>query len=311
MATAAGGAAVWAALWLAAPAVDTGTLTGVAATVVVLTPLAVHETFAALPAAAAAAPRVSGAARRVAAVVDRPDPVTEPDRPASPPPPPHHLRLAGVTARWQPTGPDVLRGVDLDLPAGSRTVLTGASGAGKSTLAALLLRFLPPAAGTITISGTDLADLGGPATRRLVGLCTQQVHLFDTTIAANLRLARPEATDHDLHRVLAAAHLDDFVAALPDGLSTAVGEHGNHLSGGQRQRLGLARALLADFPILILDEPTEHLDETTAAALTDELMHAAAGRTVLLLTHRTHALPAADQYLHLSDGHLSPHTPQR
>jgi ABC-type bacteriocin/lantibiotic exporter with double-glycine peptidase domain len=128
--------------------------------------------------------------------------------------------------------------------------------------------------------------LAGDDVRRAVGLCEQDPHVFDASIADNLRLARPEARDEELRRALADAQLLDWVDSLPDGLATAVGEHGARLSGGQRQRLALARALLADVRVLILDEPTEHLDERTARAFVTDLVAATRGRTVVVLTHR-------------------------
>ncbi|BCJ35389.1 hypothetical protein Athai_28920 [Actinocatenispora thailandica] len=304
IATAAGGAAVWAGLALGAPAVAGGTLTGVLAVVVVLTPLAVHEAYAALPVAAAQLPRLRGAARRVYAVVDRADPVAEPEHPAADPTGPYDLLLRDVHAGW-PGGPDVLRGLDLRVPAGAHIAITGASGSGKSTLAAVLLRFLD-ARGELRLAGTALADLPGDTVRRHIGLCAQDVHLFDTSIAENLRIARPDASPDTLHGALAAARLDRFVDSLPDGLDTFTGEHGRQLSGGQQQRLALARALLADVDILICDEATEHLDEAAAGALTRHLLAAAAGRTVVLLTHRRADLHLFDAVYELVDGRLRP-----
>lgn len=127
-------------------------------------------------------------------------------------------------------------------------------------------------------------------------------HIFDSTLTENLRLARPEASDADLREALRRARLLDWADSLPDGLDTAVGEHGARLSGGQRQRLALARVLLADFPVVILDEPAEHLDEETATALTQDLLEETCDRTVLLISHRTSMLDAADQVLRLQDG---------
>ena len=300
----AAGVAVWAALALGAPAVASGRLDPVLLAVVVLTPLAIHELYAALGPAAAQAPRIRAAATRVDDLLHRPDPVREPSTPADPPTGPADLCIAGLHARWQPDGPDVLRGIDLDVPAGTRLAIRGPSGAGKSTLAAVLLRFLDPSAGDVTLGGVDLTTLAGDTVRRLVGICAQDAHVFDTTIAENVRLARPDATDTDVADALDRAHLHDWVAAQPEGANTFVGEHGARLSGGQRQRLALARALLADVAVLILDEPTEHLDEPTAEALTAELLTAAAGRTVLLITHRPVDPALVDATLTLTAGQL-------
>ena len=200
------------------------------------------------------------------------------------------IRARGLRLRYPGATVDALAAVDLDVPAGARFLVTGPSGAGKTTLAAACLRFLEPAGGSLELVGADgsldvrLAD--GDDVRRAVGLCEQDPHIFDASIADNLRLARPGAPDDELEAALASARLLDWVRSLPDGLATPVGEHGARLSGGQRQRLALARALLANVRILILDEPTEHLDEPTARAFVADLGAVAPGRTLLVLTHR-------------------------
>ena len=186
---------------------------------------------------------------------------------------------------------DVLDGLSLDMPAGSRVVITGPSGSGKSTLAAVLLRFLEPRAGEVLLDGVDLARLEGDQVRSVVGLLTQESHVFDTSIRENLLLAKPGASDLKLWKALYRARLGVFVEKLPDGLDTMVGEHGARLSGGERQRLAFARLLLADRDVLVLDEPTEHLDEETGRALLADLFAAAGRRTVVLLTHRPELVP--------------------
>ncbi len=292
----AGGAAVWFGLVSGIVAVRDGNLGGVALAIVVLTPIAVHELVAGLAPAAQQLSRLRVAAARVAEVLDRPDPVHEPARLAALPAGPYGLRVRGLRARYRPGEPEVLRGVDLDLRVGEHALVTGPSGSGKSTLAAVLLRFLDPSGGTIELVGpdgpVDLTRLTGDDVRRVVGLCAQDVHVFDTTIAENVWLARPAATEEELRAALRAAQLADWVESLPRGLETLVGEHGARLSGGQRQRLGLARALLADWPVIIFDEPTEHLDEPTAAELTRDLLAAAAGRTAIFITHRPELMAA-------------------
>ncbi|WP_284577468.1 thiol reductant ABC exporter subunit CydD [Streptomyces sp. 2P-4] len=296
------GLTVAAAAAFAAGAVQDGRLSGVAMAVAVLTPLAAFEAVAGLPQAVQSRQRVLRSAERLHEVLDAPEPVAEPERPAEAPASPFPLRLTGLTARHPGQEHDALHGLDLVLEAGRRTAVVGASGAGKTTLAHVLLRFLDPAAGSYTLAGTDARTLGGDDIRRLVGLCAQDAHIFDSSVRENLRLARPAASEEDLRRALAGARMLDWAEGLPDGLDTLVGEHGERISGGQRQRLALARALLADFPVLVLDEPAEHLDLATADALTADLLAATEGRTTLLITHRLAGLEAVDEVLVLDGG---------
>jgi thiol reductant ABC exporter CydC subunit len=281
----AAGAAVCGALFAAVPAVRAGTLAGVLLAVVVLTPLAAHEVLAGLAPAAQQVPRLRAAAARVSDVVSRPSPVAEPAVPAALPGPPYDLAVSGLSAGWLP-GEPVLRDVSFTVPAGSRVAVTGPSGSGKTTLAMVLLRFLDYASGSVSLGGAELRSLSSDAVRSVVGLCEQDAHVFDSTLEANLRLARPSASVSELRSALDRARLLSWVDSLPLGLATPVGEHGARLSGGQRQRLALARVLLAGFPVVVLDEPAEHLDAATADELTRDLLAAVAGRTVLLITHR-------------------------
>ena len=168
--------------------------------------------------------------------------------------------------------------VDLSLPPGRRVAVVGPSGAGKSTLAAILVGFLPCRAGSITLSGVPTEQFSGDDLRTVVGLVGQDAYLFDTTVAENLRVGRRDATDDQLHDVLDRVGLAAWLDDLPEGLATEVGSHGARLSGGQRQRLAVARALLADFPVLVLDEPAEHLEPAAADALTADLLDVTDGR---------------------------------
>ncbi|UED85255.1 thiol reductant ABC exporter subunit CydD [Streptomyces profundus] len=295
---------VLAAGWVGVPAVAGGELAGVWLATVLLVPLAAFEAVAGLPLAVQHRQHARRAAERVREVLAAPTPVQEPERPAAPPSGPFPLRLRGLGA-WHPgSATAALAGVDLELTAGRRIAVVGASGAGKTTLAHCLLRFLDPATGRYTVGGVDATELAGDAVRRWVGLCAQDAHLFDSTLRENLLLAAPSADEETLRLALARARLLDWVNTLPLGLDTPVGERGAQLSGGQRQRLALARALLADFPVLILDEPAEHLDLPTADALTRDLLAATEDRAAVLITHRLTGLEAVDEVLVLDAGRV-------
>ncbi|MEU8697846.1 thiol reductant ABC exporter subunit CydD [Streptomyces sp. NPDC048680] len=297
-----GGLTVVAAALVALPAVADGRLAGVELAVVVLTPLAAFEAVTGLPLAVQYRQRVRRSAERVYEVLDAPVPVREPAIPAEAPASPFPLEVRGLSARYAGARHDALDSVDLTLEAGRRIAVVGPSGSGKTTLAQVLLRFLDARAGTYRIGGVEASALDGDTVRRFVGLCAQDAHIFDSSIRENLRLARTGATDAELRDALAQARLLDWAEALPEGLDTLVGEHGARLSGGQRQRLALARALLADFPVLVLDEPAEHLDLPTADALTADLLAATRGRTTVLITHRLEGLDAVDEVVVLDSG---------
>lgn len=286
LSTVAAGAAVLGSAIAGVAALRSGTLAGPVLAVVVLLPLAAFEAVTGLAAAAVHVQRAARSAARVRAVMTTPDPVREPDAPAALPPGPYHVRVRGLRARWPGQRADAVCGVDLDLRPGRTVALVGPNGAGKSTLAAVLMRFLDPTAGTVLLSGVDITSLAGADVRRVVGIVAQDAYLFDSTVAANVRLAAPQATDAQVHAALRRAGLGDWVAALPRGADTLVGEDGVRVSGGERQRIALARALLADVPVLILDEPTANLDEPTADALMADLLAAGASRVTLLITHR-------------------------
>ncbi|WP_432120990.1 thiol reductant ABC exporter subunit CydD [Streptomyces sp. S1] len=296
------GLTVAAAALVGVQAVREGRLDGVSLAVVVLTPLAAFEAVTGLPLAVQYRQRVKHSAERVFEVLDAPVPVREPRTPAAPPVGPFPLELSGLSARYVGQERPALTGFGLTLEAGRRVAVVGASGSGKTTLAQVLLRFLDVEHGTYRLGGVPARELDGDAVRRLVGLCAQDAHLFDSSVRENLRLAKVGADDGELREALRRARLLDWVDGLPDGLDTLVGEHGARLSGGQRQRLALARALLADFPVLVLDEPAEHLDLATADALTDDLLRATEGRTTVLITHRLHGLDAVDEVLVLDGG---------
>ncbi|GAT84545.1 ABC transporter [Streptomyces sp. F-3] len=298
------GLTVAAAALLGARAVADGRLAGVAMAVVVLTPLAAFEAVLGMPLAVQYRQRVRRSAERVYEVLDAPEPVHEPERPRKAPVSPFPLVVDRLTARHPGQDRPALSDVGLSLAQGRRIAVVGPSGSGKTTLAQVLLRFLDAETGTYTLGGVDARALAGDDVRRLVGLCAQDAHLFDSSVRENLLLAKKDATEAELRDALARARLLDWVDTLPDGLDTLVGEHGARLSGGQRQRLALARALLADFPVLVLDEPAEHLDLATADALTADLLAATEGRTTLLITHRLAGLEAVDEVIVLDRGRV-------
>ncbi len=298
------GLTVAATALVAAQAVAAGRLSGVLTAVVVLTPLAAFEAVLGLPLAVQYRQRVRKSAERVYEVLDAPEPVREPERPRQAPATPFPLVVQGLAARHTGQDRDALAGLDLTLEKGRRVAVVGSSGSGKTTLAQVLLRFLDADAGTYTLAGVDAYALDGDDVRRLVGLCAQDAHLFDSSVRENLLLAKRDATEDELRAALERARLLDWADGLPEGLDTLVGEHGARMSGGQRQRLALARALLADFPVLVLDEPAEHLDLATADALTADLLAATEGRTTLLITHRLAGLEDVDEVIVLDEGRV-------
>jgi thiol reductant ABC exporter CydC subunit len=223
---------------------------------------------------------------------DPAEPITLPDAPAT-------VALEGVTTRYPGAERPAFEGLDLRLEPGKHVALVGPTGSGKTTVTNLLLRFLDPESGRVTIAGRDIREYRQEDARAVFALAGQEAHLFNSTIRANLLLARPAATDDALWNALRRARIDSWVASLPGELETLVGEEGTALSGGQRQRLVLARAFLADAPVLLLDEPTAQLDRETAAELVHDVFAAAEGTTILLITHRSEGLDLVDEIVRL------------
>ena len=290
------------------PRHEAGGLDRVLVAALALLALSSFEAVAPLPGAARELSATLASGRRVLELTDREPRVADPAEPEPPPRGQVTVALEGVTAAYPAGEALVLDGFDLRLEPGCRVALVGPSGAGKTTVTNLLLRFLDPRAGRVTIDGVDVRALRQEDLRSVFALAGQEAHVFDSTIRENLRLARPDATDEQLHRALKRARLNAWVESLPDGLDTYVGEEGAELSGGQRQRLVIARALLADAPVLVLDEPTAHLDGPAAAALVADVLDAADGRSVLLITHRPEGLDLVDQVIRL-DGVAAVGTP--
>ncbi|GAA5007158.1 thiol reductant ABC exporter subunit CydC [Actinopolymorpha pittospori] len=294
-------------LLVGVPALASGQLSGVTLAVLALTPLAAFEVTAPLPLAASELLRGMRAVDRLRALTELPHPAASDGvRPA--PLGALTLDVRGLTVRWPGADAPALTDIDLCLRPGRRVAIVGESGAGKSTLVTALQGFLPTESGSIQLIGTDeavdLADLEDGARRRVVAACAQDAHLFDSTIRSNLLIARPDATQDQVAGALDRARMWRWVGRQPRRLDTSVGERGVRLSGGERQRLMLARALLADPAVLLLDEPTAHLDDATASTLMRDLLVATQGRTTLLVTHRLAGLSLVDEIVVLSGGQV-------
>ncbi|WP_438472172.1 ABC transporter ATP-binding protein [Rhodococcus erythropolis] len=201
-------------------------------------------------------------------------------------------------------GEDVLHNLSFRTEAGQMVALVGTSGAGKSTVAQMIPRLYDIDSGSVELGGVDVRDLSADSIRETVGMVTQDGHLFHESLRSNLLLARPDATEEDLREVLQRARLTDLVASLPDGLETVVGERGYRLSGGERQRLTIARLLLAQPRVVILDEATAHLDSTSEAAVQEALGEALAGRTAVVIAHRLSTIRSADLILVVEAGQI-------
>lgn len=287
--------------------------TGVDATLVpalALVTLAAFDVTRPLPVAAARWRELGDAAGRVEAILDEVPAVRDPDRPSAPPAGLPAVELRDVWVRHREGAPFALRGVDLRIEPGERIAIVGASGAGKSTLLAALLRMVEPERGTITLGGVDVRDLRGDDVRRVVGGLTQHDHVFHATLRENARLGRPGADDGELWDAARAVRLDGFVAGLPTGWNTLAGEGGTGLSGGQRRRLGVMRALLAAHPVLVLDEPTEGVDDDTAGAVVAAALAPDPARSVILVTHRREGLEHADTIIEMDAGRIVRRTRQ-
>jgi ATP-binding cassette, subfamily C, bacterial CydC len=296
------GATVWGMLLVAVAAQHQGHLSRVALAAVVLTGLAAFEATAPLSAAAQQLAAARASAERIFEVIDLPDPIVEPTDPLPVPSGEVHVKVHGARLRYEPDQPYALDGFDLDLPPGRRVALLGRSGAGKSTLVTALMRMRDLDDGDITLDGVSLCRFGSDDVRRVIGGCPADPYIFDSTIRENLRLARPEASQEELDLVAARVHLLGWIESLPRGWDTPVGAHGSSVSGGQRQRVALARALLADPAVLVLDEPTAHLDQPTGDALMKDILGATRGRTLLLITHESRHTAGFDEVVVLDAG---------
>ena len=292
-------------LVICASATVAGTLDRVMVASLALLAMASFEAVTPLPAAARVLSATIASGRRLLAITSHAPAVVDPPRPADPPRDPT-VTLEQVGFGYADGESWELLDVNLRIAPGRTTALVGRSGAGKSTIAALMVRFLDPDAGRIAVGGKDARTLRQDDVRSFVTLDAQDAYLFSTTIRENIRLAKPSADEDAIERALRRAQIWDWIASLPDGADTYVGEEGTLVSGGERRRIALARTFLADAPIVVLDEPTAHLDPETAERLVDDALNATEGRTVLLITHRLEGLDAVDRTVRLSRGRVVP-----
>ncbi|WP_370939460.1 ABC transporter ATP-binding protein [Amycolatopsis sp. cg13] len=214
------------------------------------------------------------------------------------------VSMRGVSFRYDDEGPWTLRDIDLDVPAGTTTALVGSTGSGKTTLAYLVARLYEVTEGRVRVDGTDVRDVTLASLAAGVGLVSQETYLFHASVRENLRFAKPDATDEELENAAKAAHIHDTLAALPEGYDTVVGERGYRFSGGEKQRMAIARILLRNPPVLILDEATSSLDNRTERAVQAELDRLAAGRTTIAIAHRLSTVEHADQIAVLDAGRI-------
>ncbi len=273
-----------ATLVVAIPLAEKSQFDGVFLAVIAMATLSSFEATLALPQAFLFLEKIKQSARRLFEIIDAEPEITPP---ASPSPHPQHyaIEISNLTFGYEPDKP-VLNNLSVSIPQGQRIAIVGPSGAGKSTIVNLLMRFWDYQQGSIRLGGHEIKDFHPEDIKRYFAVVSQDTYLFNTTIEANLRLARPDATEEQILEALRQAQLYDFVMSLPQGLQTYVGEYGMAISGGERQRLAIARALLKDAPILILDEATANLDAITERQILsaiETLMH---GRTTLMITHR-------------------------
>jgi ATP-binding cassette subfamily C protein CydC len=288
-------------LVVAIPLVVAGRLDGVYLAALPLAAIAAFEAVQPLTLSLQVLETARAAAGRLFELIDAPPPVVDPVEPAEPPAT-FGLEVRALRFRYGSDGPLALDGLDLSIPAGTTLAVLGPSGAGKSTLVNLLLRFWDYDEGEIRIGGRELRELAIDDARRLFGVVSQQVHLFDASIRENLALADPDVTDERIEAACRAVQLDRFIESLPHGYRTLVGENGVRLSGGERQRLAIARAIVRDAPILVLDEATANLDTRTERRLMDALVPFMAGRTTLLISHRPALARLADAAVLVEDG---------
>ncbi|MFW2133637.1 amino acid ABC transporter ATP-binding/permease protein, partial [Ectothiorhodospira haloalkaliphila] len=305
----AGLAAVWLALWLGIGWLATGQAGAPIVVLVILATLGLSEALGMLPGAYQRVGQIRSAARRLLDVANTRPALEEPKTPVAPASC-EGLQLRQVVLRYGEQGPPVLQGIDLDVNTGETVLITGASGAGKTSILSVALRLVAPQEGEARVAGVPVQDMSYQDLYSQLGALTQETVLFADTMANNLRLARPEATEEQLHQALFIAGLDDFVQTLGQGLDTQVGEGGALLSGGQARRLALARLILRDPPLVILDEPFRGLDPATIIRLRERMAPWLAQRAALVIAHEEATAPMADRHYRLERGQLQAQQPR-
>lgn len=292
-------------LMLAIPLVVSKAISGVYLAFLTLLILASFEAVQPLAQAFQFLGHSLAAGERLFEIIDAPPPVVECASPLSVPSTrEYEIVFDHVSFAYTPDEGEVLHDISFCVRPGSRVALVGPSGSGKSTIVGLALRFWDPAQGTIRVDGQNIQQYALSDVHTLIGVVTQDTYLFNNTIRGNLRLAKPDASDAEILHALEQAQLTSFMAQVPEGLDTWIGEKGLRLSGGERQRLAIARALLKNAPILLLDEATAHLDPLTERALLDALDILMQGRTTLMVTHRLIAMERMDEILVLDAGQI-------
>jgi ATP-binding cassette subfamily C protein CydC len=292
-------------LFLAIPLVSGGKIEGVFLALLPLTAIASFEAVQPLGAALQQLETSQAAARRLFELIDAPPPVKDPVH-SLPPPTDYSIEFHNVSFRYAPDEPPALDNVSFCLPAGGHVAVAGASGAGKSTLVNLLLRFWETQEGQICIGGNDVRAYHADDLRALLGVASQHIHLFNGTIRDNLLLAKGDATDDEISAACQSAQIHEFIAALPLGYDTLVGENGLKLSGGERQRISIARVILKNAPILILDEATANLDPLTEQKVMRALASFMRERTTLIISHRRAGFEHGDPIIVLEHGRVVP-----
>ena len=297
--------AVLAALVVAIPLIRSAELDGVMLAVLILAVMSSFEAVLPLPAAFQYLDNSLEAGRRLFEVVDEEPVVPDPPTPASLPTPPHvPLCVRELTFRYAPNEPPALNKVSFTLPPGGRIAIVGPSGAGKSTLVHLLLRFWDYEEGNVTLGDTEIRAYCQDDLRSLISVVSQHTHLFSCTVRENLMLARPEASVEEMITATQQAQIHDFIQSLPQGYDTWIGDKGLRLSAGERQRLAVARAILKNAPLLILDEPTANLDAITERDMMGELYPLMEKRSTLVITHRLVGLTTMHEILVLRGGRV-------